>query len=149
MATASQLLYECPYARSAGRFAPALHLDITAALGVLNHRVSSHAAPKIARPTPFVPPPPAAVTTHSFGELLKSRTRPGRYGPAEVRAAYERARPPLSPSCSPAASSCTARAASSSAHTPSLSFSALQIYERPVTESQEAGFKVALASLKR
>lgn len=84
MATASQLLYECPYARSAGRFAPALQLDITAALGVLNHRVSSHAAPKIARPTPFVPPPPAAVTTHSFGELLKSRTRPGRYGPAEV-----------------------------------------------------------------
>jgi hypothetical protein len=84
MATASQLLYECPYSRSAGRFAPALQLDVTNALGVLSERVSSHAAPKIARPTPFVPPPPAAVTTHSFGELLKSRTRPGRYGPAEV-----------------------------------------------------------------
>ena len=148
MATASQLLYECPYARSAGRFAPALQLDITEALGVLNHRVSSHAAPKIARPTPFVPPPPAAVTTHSFGELLKSRTRPGRYGPAEVsssdRSAQGRA------ACSPAASSCTARAVSSPAHLiPSLSVSALQIYDRPVTESQEAGFKVALASIKR
>ena len=83
--SAAQLLYECPYTRHAGRYAPSLQLDIGAALRVLEARVSAHAAPKIARPTPFVPPPPAAVTTHSFSELLKSRTRPGRYGPAEVR----------------------------------------------------------------
>lgn len=82
MATAAELLYECPWKRVAGLYAPVLRLDISAPLRDIAARTSLQQERRIARPTPFVPPPPAAVTTHSFTELLKSRTRPGRYGPA-------------------------------------------------------------------
>jgi hypothetical protein len=82
-ATAAQLLYEAPYVRTAGKLPAMRAIDLGPTLSVYSQRAAT-LGPQIRRPAPFVPPPPSAVTTHSFSELLKSRTRPGRYGPAEV-----------------------------------------------------------------
>jgi hypothetical protein len=40
--------------------------------------VAAGTAPRAAAASAFVPPPPAPVTTDSFDELQKSRTRPTR-----------------------------------------------------------------------
>ena len=105
---ASALLYHSPYVRVAGtvcegRRPPPLEYPPTLA-------ETSRPMP---RQSPFTAPPPSAVrlpptlsnsttsiarvlllltpatphaqvTTHSFAELLKSKTRPQRYGPAEI-----------------------------------------------------------------
>ena len=73
------LLYLSPYVRHAGCNASASAWEpITLPASI------AATGPNTFKWAPFVPEPPSAVTTHSFNELVKQRTRPVRYGPHEV-----------------------------------------------------------------
>lgn len=74
-----QLLYYSPYVRIAGRVCGGARPPEVAFPAPLSAK-----GPRRATQSPFTAPPPAAVTTTSYAELLKSRTRPQRYGPAEI-----------------------------------------------------------------
>ena len=79
---ATNLLFKCPYVRQAGCEAPVLpegSVTLPPPLG------SSLKSTKRRELPPFEPPPPAACTTSSFWEIKRTKTRPQRYGPTEVR----------------------------------------------------------------
>ena len=75
-AAAIEILYTGPYERVAGRSGRYTDVELPEAL--------PEPVKKWGTLGPFVPPPPDPVTTASFAELRRSRTRPVRYGPAEV-----------------------------------------------------------------
>ena len=135
-----ELLYLVPYVRVAGLLSKGAAVpDISRVLASFAAEAADakEAALRRARQSPFVAPPPQAVTTHSFSELLKSRTRPGRYGPAEVRGQF-------------LAWKASAPAFSSRPFQPSHpALAHPQIYPKAVTEGQETGWRVAQAFAAR
>ncbi len=79
---ALEILYTGTYVRVAGLSSAPYSLYDAATLPAPEAKAARTDLPQ---PIPLVIPPPSPVTTASFAELRRSRTRPVRYGPAEVR----------------------------------------------------------------